>query len=527
MGEAILGSGRIGSFKSIVTKTNGGSNHGWYLWIGDINMTLCNDRILGGHLVFSSKETGLTYGILNIFIQASNSIDSADMKWITLVNPKFKDAIYLTRDTNDSTTAHLWIRQPEASYNDHLEIIPIFGKSCSSVVQLDDGGTWSNAYSGSVICTSYVPDIITLGATNLQSSKEGSLVIGTEAEVLNEYIDETGEQLIGGSGSGFTNSYVYTTNNICYAKRSVVEGIGNVAYGMTGSLCVPYMGACHVEGVSNTTYGNAAHAAGYGNIAYTGQFVIGCFANNDTYYVQNPSNTTIPSIDQSTEINLFIVGNGSGHLHYDTDPDQSSFLEANSRSNAFRVTSKGKVYGAQSYTTGADYAEFFEWEDGNTDNEDRRGLFVTLDGEKIRTANSNDTYILGVVSAAAGVIGDAKDDEWQGKYVQDIYGNRCTETVIVPEVRDENGNIISDGGITQGYIINPDYDPDEVYIPRSSRSEWDPIGLLGKLVVRDDGTCEVGKFCKPNDDGVATLSDTPGYYVMSRLDESHVKILVK
>ena len=34
--------------------------------------------------------------------------------------------------------------------------------------------------------------------------------------------------------------------------------------------------------------------------------------------------------------------------------------------------------------------EFREWSDGNPDNEDRCGLFVCFDGEKIRLANSED-----------------------------------------------------------------------------------------------------------------------------------------
>ena len=36
-----------------------------------------------------------------------------------------------------------------------------------------------------------------------------------------------------------------------------------------------------------------------------------------------------------------------------------------------------------SFSNGADYAEYFEWSDGNPTNEDRRGLCVVLDGDKI------------------------------------------------------------------------------------------------------------------------------------------------
>ena len=67
-----------------------------------------------------------------------------------------------------------------------------------------------------------------------------------------------------------------------------------------------------------------------------------------------------------------------------------------------------------------------------------------------------------------------------------------------------------------------------MYVPRSERSEWVIIGLLGKIIINDDGTCVIGKRCKPNAEGIATLStDNNGYYVMSRIDDTHIKIFVK
>ena len=84
--------------------------------------------------------------------------------------------------------------------------------------------------------------------------------------------------------------------------------------------------------------------------------------------------------------------------------------------NVFRVQSNGGVYGVRSYNaSGADYAECFEWLDGNPDNEDRRGHFVTLDGEYIRLATSEDDYIVGIVSATPSVVGDNFSDDWKGK----------------------------------------------------------------------------------------------------------------
>ena len=50
---------------------------------------------------------------------------------------------------------------------------------------------------------------------------------------------------------------------------------------------------------------------------------------------------------------------------------------------------------------------------------------------------------------------------------------------------------------------NPDYDPNQEYIPRMYRKEWSPIGLVGKVFVRQDGTLKINGHasCK---NGIAT-----------------------
>lgn len=46
--------------------------------------------------------------------------------------------------------------------------------------------------------------------------------------------------------------------------------------------------------------------------------------------------------------------------------------------------------------------------------------------------------------------------------------------------------------------FSEEYNPILPYIPRSQRKEWAQIGLLGKIYVRDDGTCVVGGKCDCN-----------------------------
>ena len=139
---------------------------------------------------------------------------------------------------------------------------------------------------------------------------------------------------------------------------------------------------------------------------------------------------------------------------------------------------------------------------------DRRGLFVTLDGEKIRLATADDDYILGAISAAPTVIGDTASEEWHGKYEKDVFGERVLE----------NGS----------YKLSEAFDSEQDinYINRFERPEWGIVGLTGKLVVVDDGTCQVNGYCYPSVGGIATASDK-GYRVMSRIDEAHIRVMIK
>jgi len=154
---------------------------------------------------------------------------------------------------------------------------------------------------------------------------------------------------------------------------------------------------------------------------------------------------------------------------------------------------------------GADYAEYFEWADGNGSSEDRIGISVKLDGAKIvpSTSSDNTATIIGVVSGNAGVLGDAAYIKWQGKFLKDDYGRVIRETytntewtveefehsyqtdyipsdLTVPSdavvvSRDNNNNLLT------RKKVNPNWDATANYIPRAERKEWDAIGIMGKL----------------------------------------------
>jgi hypothetical protein len=122
---------------------------------------------------------------------------------------------------------------------------------------------------------------------------------------------------------------------------------------------------------------------------------------------------------------------------------------------------------------GADYAEYFEWFDSNPGEEDRRGISVVLDGDKIREAQVGEDPI-GVISGNPSIVGDAAWNKWNGKYLRDEFGTYIQEDY---EVEDEDGNTV----IQQRRKLNPAYDPDVEYVSRENRPEWDCVGLMGKL----------------------------------------------
>ena len=143
----------------------------------------------------------------------------------------------------------------------------------------------------------------------------------------------------------------------------------------------------------------------------------------------------------------------------------------------FNLRGDGNAFADGSWSGGgADYAEYFEWSDGNTSVEDRRGISVVLDGNKIRAALPGEDPI-GVISGNPSVVGDAAWNKWSEKYLRDEYGTYIQEDY---EVEDEDGNTV----IQQRRQLNPAYDPDVEYVSREDRPEWDCVGLMGKLRIR-------------------------------------------
>lgn len=295
--------------------------------------------------------------------------------------------------------------------------------------------------------------------------------------------------------------------NMAFGHGSHTEGADTFAYNdyshAEGDMTIASGYASHAEGIEAVASGDASHASGIRAVAnYECQTAIG-------KYNKNYSNVET----------LFVVGNGTNEA----------------KNNAFRVDNDGTVYAHNRYkSAGADYAEYFEWKDSNPNNEDRRGYFVTLDEDQIKIAKTND-YILGVVSALPAIIGNA-DNDWSNKYLKDEFGSFIyEEKIFIKKIKERvydketEDFILQEKQIEKTEVvnkINPDYDPNQEYIFRENRPEWDAIGMMGVLVVRDDGTCQVNGYCSVTDEGIATASEI-GYRVIKRINDNIIKIVFR
>lgn len=305
-------------------------------------------------------------------------------------------------------------------------------------------------------------------------------------------------------------------NTIIFSEQNVKSVSGNTIYFdddayMGGSGGYAYQ--LFPDGIifsvdTSTSYANASQAGGYYAIAS------GKYTNANGYHT-------------------IAVGEGSNIWgKYGTITEPYSLALANgtaikSPGLAFKVLSDGSVHADAEYTTPcADYAEYFEWLDGNPEAEDRAGYFVKLEGEKIVKCGEFDKP-LGIVSAMPAIIGDSGEMHWKGKFATDDFGRIQYHDVVIPAEYDDEYNLIVEEHIERQPILNPEWDSSEEYVPRKERPEWSPIGVLGKLVVFDDGTLKSGDICRPGANGIAVKSIENGYPVLKRVAEDKVLIWFK
>lgn len=145
------------------------------------------------------------------------------------------------------------------------------------------------------------------------------------------------------------------------------------------------------------------------------------------------------------------------------------------------ASSKANTVNGAVLSENADFAEVAEWSDGNTNNEDRIGYFVTISkctpGIIMKKAASN-SDVFGVTMALPGFAANATSDKY-----------------------DVDGNLLQ---------------------------QYNYVGFAGFIPVIDNGTCTVGEHCMPADDGTAVpSSNSVGYQVIERVDDTHILIMVE
>jgi hypothetical protein len=173
--------------------------------------------------------------------------------------------------------------------------------------------------------------------------------------------------------------------------------------------------------------------------------------------------------------------------------------------------------------TATGYAEMFEWEDGNPNNEDRAGYTVVLGGiggDKVRIAKSNERPI-GVVggdNTSVSIISGGSPQEWHGKHKRDEFNrlmwerqlmvewvtngyrhwyesDRVPDELTIPDDAKYHGVWPDTGLPLQREIQTEEYvNPSKAgklkakisYLPRWERKEWAIVVLIGRTMVRED-----------------------------------------
>ena len=369
--------------------------------------------------------------------------------------------------------------------------------------------------------------------------------------------------------SGYQNNITGNANLVVGGFSTIVNnpadpvqtGDANIVGGGQHTIIGP---SNLVIGGANTVKGAVNMSGGNGNKIYgTGNFVNGyenTLGDETTFFSQA---NFITGYSLSNEVNNYslLMGYGGKAITsaHDLDLGDCSLqiAKGSSPTDATGVkvmigidsTGIGIGYTDHWHSTGIDYAEYFELAGPvYLTEDDRIGYFVYLDFSGKATGSKP----IGTFSSklgTPGIIGGAAYLHWDKLYKRDKFGRRLTETSIKDSARryvgikkflEVNGGSLNDTdlvaalGLSQAEIdnlvpgdvavINPAYNPSVAYIPRENRPEWGIVSLLGKVIVRDDGTCVVGQKCSCSG-GIAV----PGtdWIVMERMSADTILILFK
>lgn len=402
-------------------------------------------------------------------------------------------------------------------------------------------------------CGAFAPNSVAIGAATTAASANGSIAIG-DAMTTNYTSLAIGTTLTEGyytTASGYCTTAV---GCLTTASGDRASALGNFSKA-SGTRSAAVGTDVNASGNYSTALGNGAKAQG------TGSTALGYSTSTDEIISSGTNSVAIGTGAKAASTNSIAFGynvnsgveNQTALGKYNiaqTSTDETKYGlifgngTADARANAFTLdwTGNATFAGTVTSASGADYAEYFEWKDGNKDSEDRVGYIVTLDGDKIVKAKAGDD-ILGIISGCATVIGDNAEWNWQGRFERDEFGRIIYDQVEQfidtpdpdwepnPEKPDEEVPMIKK---SLGYFPvpreNAAYDPTKEYANRSNRPEWDTVGMMGKLYVRDDGTAAINDYVtvSATTDGVATKAEgRTSMRVMERVNDHIIRVCFK
>lgn len=386
----------------------------------------------------------------------------------------------------------------ELSNEEYWALSAVYNSQLNTKANKEDPYIWGSFSQNRRSGTAVGINSHTEGTDN-QASGENSHAEGRSGIASGECSHSEGyASVAGGESAHAEGDNTRAEGDYAHAEGESTKANGDSSHA-EGRLTTAAGIGSHAEGYATVANGSYSHAEGCNTTATGNQHIQGHF--NSQAEGEAPATGT-------SSVSAFCIGNGTKTV----------------ASNAFRVNYNGQIYAKSStINTGADYAEFFEWKDGNPDSEDRVGLFVTFsDGDKIKVADRGD-YILGIVSGNPSVIGNG-DMDWSGRFIRDNFNRFIMQGI---DVEDPDTGIISK---STTYVQNPEYNPEQVYLQRFDRKEWNAIGMVGVLPVYDDGTCQPGEYCICADGGIASAAENYSfgtYRVIGRITENIIRIVLK
>ena len=311
--------------------------------------------------------------------------------------------------------------------------------------------------------------------------------------------------------------------NIANGEYSHATGKGTTTEGIASFTCGNADTNCEIIAKGTGSFaGGYCPEDGIINANGEGSFAFGC-SNDDIFDLH--SLIAWGKASHAEGIGTWAMGEGSHSEGYNTIA-KGNYSHASG--------SKCVAYGSNSFAIGESthanqnmlaIGQFNEI----TDNEENcKELFAVGYG---KDENNRQTI--------CKIIGKNENDLSKGiLYVNDIY---CDNIHVTNSEKPKNNEYneyfdwddIEENGkykfvtLKNNKIVLASSGDDILGITKESNNENALVGFIGTFIIEDDGTCILGKRCKVTNGGIATHSraTTNGYKVLSRIDNTHIKIL--